>query len=116
MCRSGQREPASAGEALALVEAGLDYLNRTDAASLGAAAQAEILKGLERAEAKQTAARVNALAAFQAGRGFEDDGQYSARAWLIWQTRVTRGRRPLPRRWRRARTRAPPPSPGRGRA
>ena len=56
-----------------------------------AAAQAECLRGLERAESLATAARAGTLAAFMAGRGHEDDGQGSARAWLRWQTRVTRG-------------------------
>jgi hypothetical protein len=91
VCDSGECQPASAGEALAMMEAGLDYLNGADTASMGAAAQGELLKGLERAESKHAAARVNVLAAFAAGRGFEADGQYSARAWLIGQTRITRG-------------------------
>ena len=47
--------------------------------------------GLERAESLHTAARAGALAAFISSGGCEDDGQGSARAWLRWQTRITRG-------------------------
>ena len=36
------------------------------------------------------AARSRVLAAFTAQRGFEDDGQGSARSWLTWQSRITR--------------------------
>ena len=60
-------------------------------ASLPAAAQAECLRGLERAESLHTAARAGALAAFMSCGGCEDDGQGSARAWLRWQTRITSG-------------------------
>ena len=67
------------------------YLARADAASLGTAAQADCLRALERAEAVHTAARVNVLAAFHACGGCEPDGPGSARAWLTWQTKVTRG-------------------------
>ena len=49
--------PASAGQALAMVRAGLGYLADCDAGSLGTAAQAGALIGLEAAEAQHTAAR-----------------------------------------------------------
>ena len=49
--------PASAGQALAMVRAGLGYLAGCDAGSLATAAQAEALIGLEAAEAQHTAAR-----------------------------------------------------------
>ena len=60
-------------------------------ASLPAAAQAECLRGLERAESLHTAARAGALAAFISSGGYQDDGQGTARAWLRWQTRITSG-------------------------
>jgi hypothetical protein len=60
-------------------------------ASVPAAVQADCLRGLERVESLHTAARAGTLAAFMAGGGHEDDGQGSARAWLRWQTRITRG-------------------------
>jgi hypothetical protein len=49
------------------------------------------LRALEAAEAMHTAARVNVLAAFSSGLGYTDDGCGSARSWLVWQTKVTRG-------------------------
>ena len=93
MCAPGQPPamPATVGEALAVLEGALDYLNRTNAASLPAAGQASALKALERAESKHTAARAAILAAFTAQATFQDDGQHSARAWLKWRTGVTTG-------------------------
>ena len=85
------RQPASPAAALVMLEAALDHLNSADVASLPAAAQAECLRVLERAEAKHTAARAAVLAAFTAQGGFEHDGQQCARSWLKWQTRVTGG-------------------------
>src|SRR5580704_11671995 len=83
--------PVSAAQAMAMAHAGLAYLASADMASLPAAAQAECLRGLERAGSLHTAARAGALAAFISSGGCEDDGQGSARAWLRWQTRITRG-------------------------
>ena len=74
-----------------MAHAGLAYLATADMASLPAAAQAECLRGLERAESLHTAARAGVLAAFMSCGGCEDDGQGSARAWLRWQTRITSG-------------------------
>jgi hypothetical protein len=83
--------PVSAADAVAMAQAGLAFLANADMASVPAAVQAECLRGLERAESLHTAARAGTLAAFMAGGGYEDDGQGSARAWLRWQTRITRG-------------------------
>ncbi len=83
--------PASAGQALAMVRAGLGYLAGCDAGSLGTAAQAAALIGLEAAEAQHTAARAKILAAFTAQRGYEADGYYGAASWLRARTRVTKG-------------------------
>ena len=81
----------SAAAAVAMAHAGLAYLASADMASLPAAAQAECLRGLERAESLHTAARAGALAAFISSGGCQDDGQGTARAWLRWQTRITNG-------------------------
>src|SRR5215813_1510361 len=78
---------ASADEALAMVRAGLGYLAAADATQLSAAAQARCLKVFEQADAIATAAR----AAFTAGQGYADDAAYSARAWLIHRTHITKG-------------------------
>jgi Domain of unknown function (DUF222) len=82
---------ASVSEALDMVEAGLSYLAAADAAQLPAATQAECLRRLERSDAIATAARAFILAGFTAGQGYADDADYSAVAWLIHQTRITRG-------------------------
>ena len=83
--------PASTGQALAMVRAGLGYLAGCDAGSLGTAAQADALIGLEAAEAQLTAARARILAAFTAQQGYEADGYYGPGSWLRAITRVTKG-------------------------
>ncbi len=82
-------EPSSASQALRMVLAGLGWLASADAGSLPVPMQAEALRGLERASSMHTAAHAKVLAGFAGQRGFEDDGQGSARSWLTWQTRVT---------------------------
>jgi hypothetical protein len=93
MCLVGQppAEPASAGEALSAIRAGLSYLNHADAASLTTAEQADCLRTLGQAESMHTAARARVLYAFTAQAGYEDDGHGSARTWLKWQTRIGGG-------------------------
>jgi hypothetical protein len=83
--------PASAREALDMVRAGLGYLAAADAAQLPAATQAECLRELEQHNAAATAARAGFLAAFTAGQGYADDGDYSAVSWLMHRTGITRG-------------------------
>ena len=85
--------PGSAGEAMGMVLAGLGWLAsaEADVASVPASVQADCLRGLEQAASMHVAARAKVLAGFAAQRGFEDDGQGSARVWLTWQARVTAG-------------------------
>ncbi len=90
MC-DGIGQPSTVTEALGMLDRALDHLNNADAASLPASIQADVLRGLERAGAKQTAARARVLGAFAGQAAYQDDGQGSARAWLKWQTRVTPG-------------------------
>ena len=90
MC-DGQHQPSSVTEALGMLDRALDHLNAADAVSLPAAVQAQVLRGLERAGAKHTAARARVLAGFAGQAAYEDDGHGSARTWLAWQTRVTKG-------------------------
>lgn len=90
MC-DGAGQPVSVGDALGMLDRALSYLTATDAASLPAAVQAEALRALGRAGAKQTAARARVLGVFAAQGGFEDDGHGTARTWLRWQTQVTTG-------------------------
>jgi Domain of unknown function (DUF222)/HNH endonuclease len=84
-------EPVPVTDALAMLDRALDSLNGTDVATLPTDTQAFVLRGLERAEAKHTAARAKTLAAFAAQDGYEADGHGGARVWLRWQTRVTKG-------------------------
>src|SRR5215470_6515731 len=93
MCLPGQppAPPATAGEALSAISAGLDYLNAADVASLTTAEQAGCLRALEQAAARHTAARSKILAAFHAQNGHADDGHGSARTWLKWHTRIGGG-------------------------
>ncbi|MCT9933318.1 HNH endonuclease [Planotetraspora sp. A-T 1434] len=74
-------EPATAAEALAMVQAGLSFLVGDDPAGQPSAVVAERLIGLEEAARRMCAARAAALAALEAGRGFEDDGQSGLRPW-----------------------------------
>jgi hypothetical protein len=93
MCQPGQPPgpPASAGEAAIAARADLTFLARADVASLPTAVQAALLRELAATEAALTAARAKVLDAFVAQDGCAADGHGSARAWLIWQTQITRG-------------------------
>jgi len=82
--------PASTTQALGMLTSALSYLAAADATQMPAEVQAQCLTALERADAMGTAARASVLAAFTAGQGYRDDGDYSPRSWLIHRTRVTR--------------------------
>jgi hypothetical protein len=83
--------PASASEAMALVHAGLAFLAGADATAMSAEERARCLRELEQADAVATAARTSVLGAFAAGQDYADDGAYSAYAWLVHRTQVTKG-------------------------
>jgi hypothetical protein len=91
MCVPGQppASPATAGEALSAISAGLRYLATADAAGWTSVEQANTLRALERATSVHTAARARVLRAFHAQDGCADDGHGSTRTWLRWQTGVT---------------------------
>jgi hypothetical protein len=96
MCRV--MVPASAGEALGMLESALkvqrvalEFLADLGAANLPTSLVAECLQGLEQADAVGAAARGQLLAAFDAQDGSVADGQRTARTWLVHCTRVTRG-------------------------
>ena len=80
----------SVADAMSAVQAGLRFVAAADATQMSAQAQAEALQMMERASAIVTAARASVLSAFTAGQGYSADADYSPRAWLIHQTRVTR--------------------------
>jgi Domain of unknown function (DUF222) len=82
---------ASAGEAMAMVHAGLAYIVAADAATMSAAERARCLRELEEADAVATAARTSVLGVFAVGQDYADDGDYSPCSWLMHRTRVTKG-------------------------
>jgi hypothetical protein len=89
MCEG--QSPSSVTEALAAVHAGLAFLNQVAAAELPGAVQADCLRQLAKAESAYTAAHARMLGAFSTSGAHEDDGQQTERAWLKWQTQITRG-------------------------
>ena len=91
MCENGQAPGGTVAGALAGLRESLSLLARADATELTSAEQADCLRALEAADAMHTAARAAVLTAFTNGSGYEDDGHGSARTWLTWQARVTRG-------------------------
>ena len=82
---------ASVGEAIETARAALGYLAAADAAQFAAETQAACLRGLEQTDAIATAARASFLSAFTIGKGYSADADYSARAWLMHRTGITRG-------------------------
>jgi len=83
--------PASAAEALEMLESAVGYLAAVDAAAMPTGALEECLRGLERVDAVAAAARGRLLAAFDAKDGSVGDGQRTTRTWLVHCTGVTRG-------------------------
>jgi hypothetical protein len=82
--------PSTATEALAFVRAGLGWLASSDATDLTGGERADVLRGLAQAEAVHLAATSKVLSAFDAAEDYAADGQGGPRAWLRWQTRVSR--------------------------
>jgi len=82
--------PASMGEALETLQTSAGYLADLDAASLPAAALAQILLGMEQADAVWAVAWARVLAAVDAKGGHQADGQKTLRTWLVHMARVTR--------------------------
>jgi len=83
--------PASAAEALEMLESAMEFLADADAAGMPAEALANCLLGLERADAIEAAARGRFLEAFDAKDGHLTDGRRNTRTWLVHCLRVTRG-------------------------
>jgi hypothetical protein len=83
--------PVSAAEALEMLQSAMGYLATVDPSKLAAETQALCLRGLERVRAIGTAAHASFQGAFTTGQGYCADAEYSARAWLIHQTGITRG-------------------------
>jgi Domain of unknown function (DUF222)/HNH endonuclease len=90
-CAEAASGYAGASHAVAAAQSALEFLAGADTGSLPDAELVDCLKALERAAAAQTVARARILTAFNARGVYEDDGARSAKSWLVWQTRVTRG-------------------------
>src|SRR5580704_6524981 len=82
---------SSADEALNLVTSAMEYLAHADPTQMATERQAYFLHRLEKAGAMGTATRASILGAFTANQGYIEDGQYSARVWLMRQLRISRG-------------------------
>ncbi len=87
----GGARPPDAAEALAWLNAALEFLAADDPARWSEGLQADCLRALAVAESRQTAAHARVLSAFSVpGGGLNGDGHRSPRVWLTWQTRATR--------------------------
>lgn len=93
--------PPGAGETLDTLESLTAVLAGVDPGQLPDDVVARGLRVLERADAVQAAVRGRFLQVFDARNGHLADGQRSTRAWLVHSLRVTRGRPPSTRRYRR---------------
>src|SRR6201992_3303747 len=87
----GNAPPANDAEAMDMALTGLRFLASSDPTARPASVQAEILRALEQANGIGVAAQGYFLAAFTAGQGYTEDADYSPKAWLIHQTKVTKG-------------------------
>ena len=87
----GGARPPDAAQALAWLNAALEFLAADDPARWSEGLQADCLRALAVAESRQTAAHARVLSAFSVpGGGLNGDGHRSPRVWLTWQTRATR--------------------------
>ncbi|HEY6791622.1 MAG TPA: DUF222 domain-containing protein [Trebonia sp.] len=96
----GSKPPRTAAEALAMMDAALDFLNGEflagpgggglDSAGLAGADLGGVLECLGVLSAKFAAARAAVLAKFDAARGHDADGYGSSAAWLAAKGRTTR--------------------------
>jgi hypothetical protein len=84
--------PASADEALGLLDTAYGYLAATDPAQLPDEVVARVLRRLERDDAVQAAVRGRYLQAFDVKDAHLADGQRTTRAWLVHSLRITLGR------------------------
>ncbi|HEX3958015.1 MAG TPA: DUF222 domain-containing protein, partial [Trebonia sp.] len=92
---TGSGPPRTAAEALAMMDAALDFLNGEFLAGPGGAGLAGaglggVLESLGVLSAKFAAARAAVLARFDAARGHDADGYGSSAAWLAAKGRTTR--------------------------
>ena len=78
-------------QAIELLSAVTEFLANANPADWAEGEQADCLRALAVAEARQAAAHAKVLAAFSVpGGGLAGDGHRSPRVWLTWQTHATR--------------------------
>ena len=94
MCENGENASGSvcrsAGDALRLAEAALDYLNSPAADELGPAAIGGVLTALGDLQGKLAAAHAGLLRRFDAANAHDADGYGSSSAWLAAKGRMTK--------------------------
>jgi hypothetical protein len=78
------------GEALAMAEAAMDYLNGAGGDALDGASAGTVLESMGAISAKFAAARAAILSKFDAARGHDADGYGSSASWLAARNKVTR--------------------------
>src|SRR5215470_17331389 len=83
--------PASAGEALGLMEALAGVVAGADAAEMPAGELADHLAAAERVSGVLAAAQGTLLAAFDHKDGHLEDGQKTPQAWIVNVLRATKG-------------------------
>ncbi|HEX8007939.1 MAG TPA: hypothetical protein VF482_16100, partial [Trebonia sp.] len=88
MCTSGDGMPGSVAEALAMMNACLDYLNGPAGEQVDTAALGGVLQALAGTGAKHSAAWLRFLARFDANGGHDADGYATSAAWLAGQCRI----------------------------
>jgi Domain of unknown function (DUF222) len=90
-----------AGEAIAVITSGMEFLAGLDCSELPAAVRADTLTGLERADALETIARAHLAWSFDLNHDHDSWGQRNMTAWLVNEAGVTRGEAKAYRTWTR---------------
>ncbi|HEX8007678.1 MAG TPA: hypothetical protein VF482_14770, partial [Trebonia sp.] len=88
MCTGGNQTPGSVAEALAMIDACLDYLNGPAGEQVDTAALGGVLQALAGTGAKHSAAWMRFLARFDANNGHDADGYATSAAWLAGKCRI----------------------------
>src|SRR5487761_230636 len=97
--QTAAENPGNISEALGGLTSAARCLAGADAVALTASQRAECLRVLEQADAAVTVARAGILGSFDAHDDFELDGQASAAAWLVTQTRISKAEAAAHRAW-----------------
>ena len=88
MCTSGDGVPGSAGEALSMMGAALDYLMGLVGDLVEAPALGDVLETVAGIDAKHTAARMRFVSRFDANGCHDSDGYPTTASWLAGRTKT----------------------------